>query len=214
MSHACICLRVLQRSVASRITRGETREAMSTGSDFSDEPQHAPWATAGSQDSSTYTPTIEDATNDIPILQITTRAEYTPRTTPHGLLLTESDEELLLASELYEALQDTTDATVLLDEVVMNPFTPIPTSDDVNVAHTRSFEDWAINTIQNTDDPVLRQLLHAEAPVLDSILFYIKDMAPHSNTLFGNSHNAWPWYHTEWMSALFLLQQLRLRMTI
>ena len=89
---------------------------MSTGSDFSDEPQHAPWATAGSQDSSTYTPTIEDATNDIPILQITTRAEYTPRTTPHGLLLTESDEELLLASEQYEALQDTTDATVLLDE--------------------------------------------------------------------------------------------------
>ena len=61
---------------------------------------------------------------------------------------------------------------------------------------------------------MLRQLLHAEAPVLDSILLYIKDMAPHSNTLFGNPHNAWPWDHTEWMSALFLLQQLRLRMTI
>ena len=69
---------------------------------------------------------------------------------------------MLLASKLYEALQDTTDATVLPDDVAMNPFTPIPTFDDVNVAHTRSFEDWAINTIQNTDDPVLRQLLHVD----------------------------------------------------
>ena len=114
---------------------------MSTGSDFSDEPQHVPWAAAGSQDSSTYIPTIEDATNDVPILQITTRAEYTPRTTPHGLPLTESDEELLLASEQYEALQNTTDAIVPLDDIAMNPFTPIPTFHDVNVAHIRSFED-------------------------------------------------------------------------
>ena len=83
---------------------------------------------------------------------------------------------------VYAALQDTTDATVLLDDVVMNPFTPISTSDDVNVAHIRSREDLAINTIHHTDDPVLRQLLHAEAPVLDSILLYIKDMTPHSNT--------------------------------
>ena len=78
---------------------------MSTGSDFSDTPMYAPWATAGSQDSSAYTPTTEDATNDLPILPITTRAEHTRRPTPSGSHLTESDEELLLASEQYEALQ-------------------------------------------------------------------------------------------------------------
>ena len=126
----------IRHCLATLISSALDSNAMSTGSDFSDEPQHAPWATAGSQDSSTYTPTIEDATNDIPILQITTRAEYTPRTTPHGLLLIVPDAELLLASEQYEALQDTTDATVPLDDVAMNPFTPIPTFDDVYVAHT------------------------------------------------------------------------------
>ena len=160
---------------------------MSTGSDFSDSPMYAPWATAGSQDSSAYSPTTEDTTNDLPILQITTRAEHTRRPTPSGSHLTESDEELLLASEQYEALQYD--------------------------AHTRSLEDWAYNTILQTDDPVLRQLWHAEAPVLEMIILYITDIARHSNTLSGNPHNAWPWYHTEWMSATFLLQQLRLRMT-
>ena len=143
---------------------------MSTGSDFSDSPMYAPWAT-GSQDSSAYTPTTEDTTNDLPILPITTRVEYTRRSTPPGPHLTESDEELLLASEQYEAFQYD--------------------------AHTRSFEDLAYNNILQTDDPVLRQLWHAETPVLEMIILYISDIAPHSNTLSGDPHNAWPWYHTE-----------------
>ena len=45
------------------------------------------------------------------------------------------------------------------------------------------------------------------------IIFYITDIALHSTTLSGNPHNAWPWYHTELMSATFLLQQLRHRVT-
>ena len=184
---------------------------MSTGSEFDDEPQYPPWAPDDSH-SSPYTIATED-TNDSPTIPISTNNEYTPSSAPPRPHLTESDEELLLASEQYEARRVTTENVIPLVDTTMNPFTPVTTLQEFKVAHTFSLEDWAYNTILSTNDPALRQLWHYEAPILEMIIFYITNNAPHSTTLSGNPHNAWPWYHTEWMSATFLLQQLRHRVT-
>ena len=163
---------------------------MSTGSESGDEPQYPPWASDDSH-SSPYTIATED-TNESPTLPILTGNEYTRSSTPPGPHLAESDEEVLLASEQYEARRVTTDNAIPLADTTMNPFTPVPTLQEFNVAHTCSLEDWAYNTILDTNDPALRQLWHAEAPILEMIVLYITDIAPHSTTLSGNPHNAWP----------------------
>ena len=137
---------------------------MSIGSETGNKPQYPPWAPDESH-SSPYTTTTED-TNESPTLPILTDNEYTRSSAPPRPHLTESDEELLLASEQYEARRVTTENVIPLVDTTMNPFTLVPTLQEFNVAHTCSLEDWAYNTILNTNDPALRQLWHAEAPIL------------------------------------------------
>ena len=85
--------------------------------------------------------------------------------TPRGPMLTDSDEELLRASEHYEAQQRTPVThdfnigyyDIPLDYLHMNNYAPQPTIQDFNEALALPIEEWASNIIRKTPTPSLQR---------------------------------------------------------
>ena len=143
---------------------------------------------------------------------------------PRGPMLTDSDEELLQASEHYEAQQRMAVNTgrnsnprtrlydIPLNDLCMNNYAPQPTTQDFNDALALTIEQWARNIIAEDTNPEHATLLSYDGIALAKIVFYINDIAPHSEIGIGLPQNFWTWLATEWMSASSLLQQIQQRM--
>ena len=77
-----------------------------------------------------------------------------------------------------------------------------------------SVEEWARSTILAATTPDLAELLGHEAQTLARIVLYINDIASFSTILDNRPSNSWPYVAAQWVDAVFLLQQLRLRVAV
>ena len=135
-------------------------------------------------------------------------------TTLHNQLLTESDEELLQACDTFTALQKSQADSISLDDFVRNEYATEGASQVCSDARSPSVEEWARSTILAAATPDLSELLGHDAQTLAKIVRYINDIASFSTILGDRPTNSWPCVAAQWVDAVFLLQQLRLRVAV
>ena len=133
--------------------------------------------------------------------------------------LTESDMELLAASELQDAFTYSTTmpspcsnhGELLLNEISCNEYEPTPTLQEFKEANMLSLEQWLSKTIPEYS------ALYPAAPPLDSthelstITHYIRDIASLSTLTISEPLNMWPYFATEYLSGASLLHIIRCR---
>ena len=133
--------------------------------------------------------------------------------------LTESDMELLAASELQDAFTYSTTMPspcsnhdeLLLNEISCNEYEPTPTLQEFKEANMLSVEQWLSKTIPEYSD------LYPAAPPLDSshelsmITHYISDIASLSTLTISEPPNMWLYFATEYLSGASLLHIIRCR---
>ena len=139
--------------------------------------------------------------------------------------LTNSDEELLHACELFDALQNTTSSTkrycnpesiyldLPMENVSMHNLAPEPTMQNFEEALILTVEEWARRTIQANANSELPRLLDADEQDLAKIVLYVNDISPHFRIVPECPPSLWIWCATEWLPGLSLLQQLQQRIT-
>ena len=133
--------------------------------------------------------------------------------------LTESDTELLAASELHNEFEYNTTmpnerpnhGELLLNELSSNDYVPTPTLQEYNDANMLSLEQWLLNTIPQyyTQYPAAPPLNTTHE--ISLITQYIKDIATLSTLTINEPPNMWPFFATEYISEAFLLNVIRSR---
>ena len=141
-----------------------------------------------------------------------------PLAQPHTEL-TESDTELLAASELHNEFEYNTTmpnerpnhGELLLNELSSNDYLPTPTQQEYNDANMLSLEQWLLNTIPqyHTQYPAAPPLNTTHE--ISLITQYLKDIATFSTLTINVPLNMWPFFATEYISEAFLLNVIRSR---
>ena len=141
-----------------------------------------------------------------------------PLAQPH-IELTESDTELLAASELHNEFEYNTTmpnerpnhGELLLNELSSNDYLPTPTQQDYNDANMLSLEQWLLNTIPqyHTQYPAAPPLNTTHE--ISLITQYLKDIATFSTLTNNVPPNMWPSFATEYISEALLLNVIRSR---
>ena len=167
-------------------------------------------------------PQVAAATNQHNATSNTSPAPETvlPLAQPHTCTeLTESDTELLAASELHNEFKYNTtmpnerpnQEEILVDELSCNDYEPTPTLQEFNDANMLSLEQWLLKTIPQY------YTLYPAAPPLNTtheislITHYIKDIATFSTLTINEPPNMWPYFATEYISEASLLNIIRSR---
>ena len=110
-------------------------------------------------------------------MEVSHRNDCVQELTTHGnQQLTESDEELLQAYDIYTALQRNPANIISLEDFDMNEYAPEGSTEEYNNARSPSVEEWARNTILAAANPELSELLVSDAQSLAKIAMYVNDI--------------------------------------